>query len=116
MLGKARAQPAFDIAVVAKTADGDSWNSGDRAQLHHELDTCSVRQSNIAEEQVELVTDCGFHGRADAASRNDQMAAANEQFLESSARVLVIVHEENFQSVLPRFTGSFGRDSCCFSS
>src|SRR5262249_15473228 len=35
MLGKPGLQTSFDIAVIAKTADCNSWNAGDRAQLHH---------------------------------------------------------------------------------
>src|SRR5262249_59472988 len=89
MLGKACLQASFDVAVVTKTADGDSWDFGDRAQLHHHLQAASVRQSNIAYQQVELIATCGFHGRANIVGRCDEMSATDEQLFQSSTRVLM---------------------------
>ena len=63
----------------------------------------SVRQSNIADEQIELVARCRFHGRADIVSRRHEMPAADKQFRQRSARVVVIVDEQNFQALLRSF-------------
>src|SRR5206468_1003996 len=65
MFGKTRLQTSFNIAIVAKAADGDSRDFGDRAQLHQEIHAASVWQSNIADEQLTLIAPCRFHGRSD---------------------------------------------------
>jgi len=115
MFRKPRVQASFDIAVVTKTADRDPRNFGDCAQLHHKIDAASVRQSNIADEQIELIARCRFHGRADIVSRRNEMPAADKQFLQSSARVVVIVDEQNFQALLRNFTSYFSGDRGYFS-
>src|SRR6266487_2321699 len=109
MFRKTCVQTPFDIAAVAKTADRDPRNLRNRAQLHHELHAASVRQSNIADEQIELIAHCRFHGRADIVSRRHEMPAANKQFLQSSARVVMIVDEQNFQALLRSLTSYFSR-------
>src|SRR5262245_6543132 len=48
MLGKAGMQTSFDIAVMAETADRDSRNLRDCAQLHHQFHSRSIRKGDIA--------------------------------------------------------------------
>ena len=86
-------QASLDITVVAEAANRDSGSLGDSAQLHHEIHAASVRQSNIADEQIELIARCRFHGRADIVSCCHKVPTADKQFLQSSARVLMIVNE-----------------------
>src|SRR5437899_9671255 len=115
MFGKTRLQTSFNIAIVAKAADGDSRDFGDRAQLHHEIHAASVWQSNIADEQIKLIAHCRFHGRADVVGSRHEMPPADKQFLQSSACVLVIVNEQNFQTLLRSFTGCFAMHGDYFS-
>src|SRR5215469_6564237 len=115
MLGETRLQTSFDIAVVAKAADGDSRNLGNRTQLHHQVNAASVRQSNIADEQIEFVADRSFHSRTDIVSRRDEVSATDEQFLQRSASVLMVINEQNLQTLLRSFTPCFWRDGRRFN-
>src|SRR4030095_95856 len=65
MLGGAGLQTSLDIAVIAKAADRNPRNIGDRAQLHHQFHSGSIRKRNIANEQIEFVSNGSVHGRAD---------------------------------------------------
>src|SRR5215475_6454716 len=95
MLGEAGLQTSFDIAVIAKTADRNPWNIRDRADVHHQIHSGSIRKSNIADEQIEFVANGSFHGRADVVCHGNQMSATRQQFLQSSAGVVVIVDQQN---------------------
>src|SRR2546430_10730650 len=48
-------------------------------------------------------------------SRRHKVPTTDQQFLQSSARVLVIVNEQNFQTLLRSFTAYFARHGSYFS-
>src|SRR6266571_8001432 len=114
MLREACLQTSFDIAVAAKTADGDSRDAGDRTQLHHQIRATSVRQRNVADQQIELIARGSFHCGAHVMSGRNEMAAADKQFFKSGACVLMIINEQNFQTSLRSSTTCFWRDGGSF--
>ena len=65
MLLEAGLQTSFDIAVIAKTADRNPRNICDRAQLHHQFHSGTIRKGNIVDDQIDFVAHGGFHGRAE---------------------------------------------------
>ncbi len=93
MLGKARLQTFFDIAIVAETADGNSRDAAYGTQLHHQVHAGAVWQRNIANEKIELIADGGLHGRAHVMRGCDEMTTPNEQSLQGGAGVPVVVHQ-----------------------
>ena len=104
MLGEAGLQTSFDVPVIAKAADRNARNIGDRAQLHHQIHSRSIWKGNIADEQIEFVTNSSFHGRADVVSHRNQMPATRQQFLQCSAGIVMIVDKQNLQSLSCRVT------------
>jgi len=106
MLGETGLQTSFDIAVRCETANGISRNFRDRRNCLIRSRRF-IRQSNIADEQVELVAHGGFHCRTNIMSCRHEMPAMDQQFFQSSARVLVIVNEQNLQALIRSFAGCF---------
>ena len=78
MLGKAGLQTSFDVPVIAKAADRNARNTGDRAQLHHQIHSGSIRKGNIANEQIEFPAHRSFHCRRDVVRHSDKMPAPRE--------------------------------------
>ncbi len=107
MLGEAGLQTSFDVAVIAKATDRNPRNIGDRAQLHHQIHSGSIRKGNIADEQIEFVANGSFHGRADVVRHRNQMPATRQQFLQCSAGVMMIVDQQNLQSLSCRVSDRF---------
>ena len=115
MLGKAGLQTSFDIAVIAKAADRNPRNIGDRAQLHHQIHSGSIRKGNIADEQIEFVANGSFHGRVDVVRDRNEMPATRQQFFQCSAGVLMIVDQKNLQSLWCRVSDGFLSDASGFT-
>src|SRR6476620_7526630 len=107
MLGEAGLQTSFDIAVIAKAADCNPRNIGDRAQLRHQIHSGSIRKGNIANKQIEFVVSGSFHSRANIVRHSDQMPATRQQFLQCSAGIVMIVDKQNFQSLSWRVSDRF---------
>ncbi len=97
MIRKAGLQTFLDVSIIAEATDGNSGNTGDGAQLHHQFPACSIRERNVADEEIEPILHSRFHGRADIVSCRYQMAAAHEQAFKRLASVLMIVDQENAQ-------------------
>ena len=92
MLGKACFQTPFDVAIIAEAADGNSRDAGDGVEVHHQFQAGSIGQRNVADEEIELISHRGFHGRTHIVSGCHEVTAPNEQPFQSSAGVLMIVH------------------------
>ena len=107
MLGEAGLQTSFDITVIAKAADRNPRNICDRAQLHHQIHSGSVWKGNIADEQIEFVAHGSFHGRADIVRHRNQMSATRQQFFQRSTGVLMIVDQQNLQTLSCRVSDRF---------
>ena len=102
MLGEAGLQTSFDIAVIAKAADRNPRNIGDRAQLHHQIHSGSIGKGNIADEQIKFVANSSGHGRADVVRHGNQMPATRQQFLKCSAGVMMIVDQPESSELVVR--------------
>ena len=107
MLGEAGLQTSFDVAVITKATDRNPRNIGDRAQLHHQIHPSSIRKGNIADEQIEFVANGSFHGRVDVVRHRNQMPATRQQFLQCSAGVMMIVDQQNLQTLSGRVSDRF---------
>ena len=105
MLGKAGLQTSFDIAVIAKATDRYPRHIRNRAHLHHQIYSGSVRKGDIADEQIEFVANGSFQGRTDVVRHCNQMPATRQQFFQRGAGVVMIVDQQNLQS-MPGRTGN----------
>jgi hypothetical protein len=74
-------------------------NIGDRAQLHHQFHSRSIGKGNIADEQTEFIANGSIHGRSDVVRRRNEIPATRQQFLQCSAGVVMIVDQQNLQSL-----------------
>ncbi len=93
--------------LLPKPLIGNPRNIGDRAQLHHQIHSGSIRKGNIADEQIEFVANSGFHHRADVVRHRNHMPATRQQFLQCSAGVMMIVDQQNLQSLSCRVSDRF---------
>ena len=99
MFGKPGLQTPFDVAVVPETDDRNSRNFGDRTQPHDQIHSGAIGKGNVADEQIKLAANGCFHGRADSMRDRDQMPTTSQQFLQRSAGVVMIINEQNLQSL-----------------
>src|SRR5215472_13504879 len=115
MLGKPCLQTSFNVPVIPKAADRNPRNFRYRAQLRHQFHSSSIGKGNIANEQIEFITNGSFHGRADVVRHRNQMPATHQQFLECNACVVMIVDQQNLQSLSYRVSDRLRSDSSYFT-
>ena len=93
--GKAGLEALTDIGVHAKTADCDSGDGEFRAQMPKKIHAISVRQADVADEEIKLIVFGGFYRSAHAVGRVNMMTAQREQPFQSRASVGMIVDQQD---------------------
>jgi hypothetical protein len=83
------------ILLRSEAADGDATNRAAFPEPSHQLETAAVRQSNIADQEIELPLgvegDRGFHGSSDG----DVIVVKHEELREHVGTVGMVLDEEN---------------------
>src|SRR5439155_15117671 len=99
MVGKPFLKAFLDVPVVAKAADGNTWHFGNVLQLRHQFHAASIWQRNITDQKIELIAHRGLHRRAHIVRCCHKMSAADKQFFQSGACVLMVIDEQNSQTL-----------------
>src|ERR1044072_4445256 len=77
-------------------------------QLLHQVDAAAVRQTNVADQNIELFTRGRFQGGLDAVGGLNVITAPPQKLSERAVRILVVFDEKNAHRLVRSGSGGSG--------